>query len=561
MYLRTIKRRNTDGSEVVYYQLAENIWDAERGCAVAKVIYSFGRADELDPDKLRRLARSILRVVDGVPQAPPATSPVVKVRDAWPFGGVFVLEQLWRELGIDAEIKRLASARRIKLPVERALFAMVANRALCPYSKLYCWEQWLREEVYLPSCKDLELHHLYRAMDFLEENKAELERAIYFRMADLMNADVDVIFYDTTSLHFEVDEQDEAVQYKQGRRYEPLRKRGYSKNGREDAPQIVIGLAVTRDGLPVRWWSFPGNTSDVTTVEQVKQDLRGWRLGRCVFVGDSGMMSEDNRRTLSLGGGKYILCCRMRADDEVAKQVLTRAGRYHTVADNLQVKEVLVGDGERRQRYVVCHNPQEEARQRAHRQKVLAELEAELSTLDDSRPGHSKRVCALLSSKRFGRFLRQTSTGKLRIDRTAIAEAARYDGKWVITSNDDTLTAEDMALGYKQLLRVEQAWRQLKSGLDLRPVFHFRPWRIQAHVSITVLGLLLERVAEIRAGDTWRNLRAQLDSIKVVEYDHDAARVQQCSELGPELAALLERLKVVQPPKLLSVRPLPSAQS
>jgi hypothetical protein len=560
MYLRTIKRRNADGTEVVYYQLAENIWDSQRGCAVAKVIYSFGRADELDPDKLRRLARSIRRVVDGIPVPLPAESPAVKVRDAWPLGGVFVLEQLWRELGIDAEIKRLASARRIKLPVERALFAMVANRALCPYSKLYCWEQWLREEVYLPSCKDLELHHLYRAMDFLEEGKAELERAIYFRMADLMNADVDVIFYDTTSLHFEVDEEDEAVQYKQGRRYEPLRKRGYSKNGREDAPQIVIGLAVTRDGLPVRWWSFPGNTSDVTTVEQVKQDLRGWRLGRCVFVGDSGMMSEDNRRTLSLGGGKYILCCRMRADDEVAQQVLTRAGRYHTVADNLQVKEVLVGDGERRQRYVVCHNPKEEVRQRAHRQKVLAELEAELSPLDDSRAGHSKRVCALLSSKRFGRFLRQTSTGKLRIDRTAVAEAARYDGKWVITSNDDTLTAEDMALGYKQLLRVEQAWRQLKSGLDLRPVFHFRPWRIQAHVSITVLGLLLERVAEIRSGDTWRNVRAQLDSIKVVEYDHDAARVQQSSELGPELAALLERLKVAPPPKLLSVRPVPSAQ-
>jgi hypothetical protein len=139
MYLRTIKRRNADGTEVVYYQLAENIWDSERGCAVAKVIYSFGRADELDPDKLRRLARSILRVVDGIPVPLPSASPAVKVHDAWPVGGVFVLEQLWRELGIDAEIGRLASARRIKLPVERALFAMVANRALCPYSKLYCW--------------------------------------------------------------------------------------------------------------------------------------------------------------------------------------------------------------------------------------------------------------------------------------------------------------------------------------------------------------------------------------------------------------------------------------
>jgi hypothetical protein len=560
MYLRTIKRRNADGSEVAYHQLAENVWDSERGCAVAKVVYSFGRADELDPDKLKRLAKSILRVVDDTPQPSQKAAMPIRLRDAWPVGGVWVLAHLWHEVGMDAEIKSLLGASRIKQPFERALFAMVANRALCPYSKLYCWEQWLREEVFLPSCQDLSLHHLYLSMDFLEEHKAALEKAIYFRMADLMNADVDVIFYDTTSLHFEVDEEDEAELRKPGRRYEPLRKRGHSKNGRDDAPQIVIGLAVTREGLPVRWWVFPGNTTDVTTVAQVKEDLRGWRLGRCVFVGDAGMISKPNRRTLSLGGGKYILCCRMRGDDEVADQVLTRAGRYHWVADNLRVKEVFVGDGARKRRYVVCHNPAEEVRQQAHRQKLLVELEAELVSLDQSRSDrHSKRVCELLTSRRYGRFLRQTHKGLLRIDRTAAAEDARYDGKWVITTNDDTLTPEDLALGYKQLMRVEEAWRQLKSGLRLRPVFHWRPWRIQAHVSITVLSLLLERIAEIRAGDTWRNLCAQLETVKVIEYDHDGARIQQTSELRPEVVDLLGRLRVPLPPKLHSVRPLPSS--
>ncbi len=133
---------------------------------------------------------------------------------------------------------------------------MVANRALEPYSKLYCWEQWLREEIFLPSARSLELHHLYRAMDFLERHKAEIEKAVYFKVADLMNADVDLIFYDTTSLHFEVDEEDERTRTKEGRAYAPLRKRGYSKNGRDDAPQIVVGLAVTRDGLPVRSWGL-----------------------------------------------------------------------------------------------------------------------------------------------------------------------------------------------------------------------------------------------------------------------------------------------------------------
>jgi hypothetical protein len=227
---------------------------------------------------------------------------------------------------------------------------MVANRCLSPYSKLYCWEQWIGQEVYLPSARPLQLHHLYLAMDFLEQHKPEVEKSIYFAMADLMNADVDVIFYDTTSLHFEVDEEDEAESCKFERVYEPLRKRGHSKNGRDDAPQIVVGLAVTRDGLPVRSWVFSGQTADVTTVEQIKNDLRGWRLGRCIFVGDAGMNSVDNRRTLALGNGKYILGSRMRAGDEVTQEVMTRQGRYHEVRDGLRVKEVFVGCRRRRRR-------------------------------------------------------------------------------------------------------------------------------------------------------------------------------------------------------------------
>jgi len=563
MYLRITKRRNSDGTEVRYYQLAENVWDAKRGCAIAKVVYNFGRADKVDCDQLRRLAASILRAVssdaraDGVVAAGGAED--LRIRDSWDFGGVHVLEELWRDVGIGEVLTALAEKAGTEQPFERALFAMVANRALEPYSKLYCWEQWLKEEVFLPSAAPLELHHLYGAMDFLEEHKAEVEKAVFFRMADLMNADVDLIFYDTTSLHFEVDEEDEIERKRDDRKYEPLRKRGYSKNGREDAPQIVVGLAVTRDGLPVRSWVFTGDTADVTTVEKVKADLKGWRLGRCLFVGDAGMNSEENRRKLALGNGKYILGSRMRAGDEVTTEVLARPGRYQEVKDNLRVKEVIIGDGERRRRYVVCHNPDEETRQRAHREKLLAEVGAEIEAMK-ARPDrkHSKRTCALLTSSRFGRYLRETKGGRLRIDRAAVAEAERYDGKWVITSNDDTLTAEDLALGYKQLLRVEDCWRQLKSGLHMRPVRHFRPWRIQAHVTISVLALLLERIAEIRAGDTWRNIAARLGQIKVVEYDRGGARVRQTTEVREETVALLQQLGVSLPKRFHVIEPAPA---
>lgn len=568
MYLRTTKRRNADGSEVRYFQLAENVWDAAKGCSVAKVIYSFGRGDDVDAEKMRRLAGSILRVFGDEKDL--AAADDVSVRDAWPYGGVYVLQQFWKELGIDTLIEGLLAPLRVKAPFERALFAMVANRALAPYSKLYCCEQWLRDEVLLPDGSEIELQHLYRAMDFFEDHKAQIEKSLYFTMADLMNADVDLIFYDTTSLHFEVDQED-ALETEDEVKGDPeddvdaeaatvgqsdlgLRKRGHSKNGRTDAPQIVIGLAVTRDGLPVRSWVFPGNTADVSTVEKVKEDLRGWKLGRCLFVGDAGMNSEENRQRLGLGNGKYILASKMRSGDEVTKIVLARAGRYKEVKDNLRVKEVVVGDGERRQRYVVCHNPHEETRQSAHREKLLTQLEAELLALKDkTMQGHSTRVCELLTSRRFKRYLRKVGTGGLAIDRAAVEEASRYDGKWVVTSNDDTLSAEDMALGYKQLMRVEECWRTLKSGLRMRPVYHFRPRRIRAHVGISMLALLLERIVEIRVKDTWRNVRATLQTIKIVEYDRAGARIRQTSNVREDAAALLRKLKVPMPPKVHAV--------
>jgi len=544
MYLRETKRRNGDGSTVRYYQLAENEWDKNKGCAVAKVVYNFGRADGVDRDKLKRLAASILRLFSGVEAL--EAEPDVKVVDSWPYGAVYVLQHLWRELEVDKVLGRGSIH-------EKALVAMTANRALQPYSKLYCHEQWLKEEVFLPGEQNLQLHQLYRAMDYLLVKQEEVEKAVYFKMADLMTADVDLIFYDTTNVHFEVDEEDEVgTKGPDDQERGPLRKRGRAKNKRYDAPLVTVGLAVTREGLPVRSWVFPGNTADVKTVEKVKADLKGWKLGRCVLVGDAGMNSEENRKQLSLGGGKYILAAKMRAGDEVTKQVITCGGRYRVVRGNLRIKEVIVGDGERRRRYVVCYNPEEASRQRQHREKLIQLLKAELETLQPSAAGEklSKRACALLTSKRFGRYLSGPKAGEIHIDRAAVSRDARYDGKWVITSNDDTLTPEDLALGYKQLMRVEECWRTMKSGLKMRPVYHWAPHRIEAHIKLCVLALLLERIAEIRGGDTWRNIAAKLDTIKVVEYIRGEARIHQTTEVRGDAAALLTTLKVPLPPRL-----------
>jgi Transposase DDE domain len=560
MYLRETRQKRTDGSFVTHLQLAESVWNPRKKRSEVRILYHCGRAeDPKTAERLRTLARSILKRCD--PEAIVQHSAQWRLVDAWPYGPLYVLEALWQRLGIADILAEQIQGRKCDFAVERALFAMVANRACAPCSKLSCYEQWLREDVRIEGTVPLALHHLYRAMDILEAHKEGIEQALYCRLADLLHLDVELIFYDTTSLHFAIDEIDrghgdedlvEGSMAAGSKTYKAPRKRGLSKNGRSDAPQIVIGLAVTRDGLPVRHWVFPGNTVEVTTVSQVKDELKGWKLSRCVLVGDAGRVSQDNLKRLSESGGKYIVCMPMRRGDEVTTEVLQRPGRFQQVAENLRVKEVVGGEGERRRRYVVCHNPQEERRQRAHRRQVLSELAAELASLKEVQgESHSKRVCQLRASRRYGRYLRLTKGGLLRIDAAKRRVEEQLDGKFVVHSNDDSLTPADLALGYKQLQRVEEAWRTLKSGLRLRPVYHWAVHRIHAHVALSVLALLLERVIEQACGDTWRNIRADLEQIKLAQLLSPHGEVWQVTKPSPEAAKHLQCLEMKHPPAVL----------
>ena len=545
MYLRQSTQKRADGSTLRHLQIAENVWDPDKKRSRVRILYNCGRAD--DPkatERLRRLARSILKRCS--PEELIAADSTLTVADAWPYGDLYALQRLWERAGLPELIAEQAGSTPLEFSVERALFAMVAHRACAPSSKLHCHEQWLAEDVRIRGCGELKLHHLYRAMDFLHAHKAALEEGLYYRVADLLNLDVELVFYDTTSLHFEIADEDAEAGGA------PLRKRGHSKNGRGDAPQVLVGLAVTREGFPVRHWVFPGNTVDVSTVAKVKRDLKGWRLNRCVFVGDAGMVSAENLKALARGGGRYIVCMPVHRGGE-ADEVIGRRGRYREVAENLHVKEVVVGEGERRRRYAVCFNPREAERQRRHRAKVLADLEAELASLRPSDSGHRKRACELRASRRYGRYVRLTKTGLLRIDRAKVKAAERLDGKFVVHSNDDTLQAEDMALGYKQLQRVEQAWRRLKSGLKLRPVYHRAERRIRAHIALSVIALLLERMAEYACGDTWRNIRDDLKRIKLVQLSGPNGALWQVTEPRKDASKRLKSLRIPPPPPILKL--------
>src|SRR5271157_3062673 len=558
MYLRITQRHNRDGSTVSYYALAESVWNADAKRREARVVHSFGRADQLDRAELERLVKSINRVLDdgndATSSAETSGCPEIEIERVFELGVVLAARALWEELGIGPAIRRCAEQARLTAPHETALFAMAANRLDDPVSKLACAERWLPDIAWLPDAAGLAVDQCYRALDFLAVWADEIEREVFLKAADLFRLDVDLIFYDTTTAYFEIDEPDEHEQEFAGRLYAPLRKRGHSKEGRDNQPQVIIALAVTRDGMPVRSWVLPGNTADVTTVARIKDDLRAWRLGRCVFVGDAGMYSAENMAALSRGLGRYILAVPMRKVKEIELEVLTRPGRYKPVADNLQVKEVVVGDGERRRRYVLCLNPEEAERQRRHREQVLIELAAELSLLREREADHPKAACTLLASRRYGRYLTADYPGRPRLDAAKVKAAEKFDGKFVVITNDDTLSAEDVALGYKGGWIIESCFRRMKqTGLEVRPMFHWTPRRIEAHVRLCVLALQMQRAAEIRCSLPWSRIVHELAALKAVRYRTGERTIVQRTKIADSLGDILKKLGVSIPKKILSV--------
>jgi Transposase DDE domain len=556
MYLRTTQRRKRDGSPVRYLQLAHNEWDAKAGYSKVRVLYNFGREDELDRAAIERLIRSLARALEPAPALAAQAAPELRFLDSRPLGGAYLLDRLWHRLGIDAMLTRLLAGRRLDPRAERVLFALVCNRALEPLSKLAA-TTWVAERVAIPGLEEVDDDSCYRAMDFLLAVEDELAEAVYWATADLLNLEVDLLLLDTTSTYFERDEAEADVIDADGNVVGPaFRVYGKSKDHRDDLPQVVIGLAVTRSGIPIRVWCWPGNASDQELIRQVKDDLRAWKLTRVVWVADRGFCSAENRRYLQRAGGHYILGEKLRSGSKEARAALARQGRYHPVASNLRVKEVVLDDGTMRDRFVVCHNPLEAERDRAVREQILAQLEEQIAG-SDTLPQQQRHdlACRLEAKPGYRRFLRQTKAGLLRIDRAAVAAEERLDGKFLLRTSDPTLSAEDVALGYKQLLEVERAWRDLKTSLELRPVYHRKEERIRAHVLLCWLALLLVRIAENATGDTWRNLRNELERMHLGIFAGPAGTSRQRTELTPGQRSILRALELSEPPRFLHLAP------
>jgi hypothetical protein len=545
MYLRTTTRRAADGTPVRYLQLAHNEWDPAARRSKVRVLYHFGREDELDRDAIRRLIGSLSRALPPGEALVAAAPPELRFAESRPLGGAAALDGLWRRLGLPEILARALRGRRLDPAAERALFAMVANRALAPASKLSC-AAWASERAAIPGLAELSDDQCYRAMDWLLQVEAEIAQQVYWATATLLNLEVDLLFFDTTSTYFETDEADAPTDAAP----KGFRAFGHSKDHRPDLPQVVIGLAVTRTGIPIRVWTFPGNTADQALIRAVKDDLLAWKLGRVVWVTDRGFASAQNRRYLQRAGGHYISGEKLRSESAEAKAALARQGRYQVVAGNLEVKEVVLDEGTMRDRFVVCRNPDEATRDAAIRERLLAQAETAIAGSDALDPAaRAKLACDLRGMPTNRRFLRTTKAGLLRIDRAAVAADAKLDGKFLLRTSDPTLSAADVATGYKQLLEVERGWRDMKTTLDLRPVHHRKEQRIRAHVLLCWLALLLIRLAEQAAGDTWRNLRFELEKCHRVRFAGPTGDVLQRTELTSRQAAIFRALDVPEPPR------------
>jgi hypothetical protein len=550
---------------VRYLQLAHNVWDPVAKRSRAQVIYNFGREDAVSRAALERLVSSLSRYLGPEAGRSASAAEGFAFLESRPLGGAYVLDGLWRRLGIDATMRRLLGKGRRDAAAERVLFALVASRALAPSSKLAA-SHWVAEEVHIAGLEATTDDACYRAMDWLLEIQSTVEREAFRAVADLLNLEVDLLFFDTTPTHFCCDEADAPIARDErglplaegaAARAAGFRSYGHSKDHPDDLPQVVIGMAVTREGIPVRVWSWPGNTADAALIRQVKAELHDRSLGRIVWVADRGFASSENRRALRRGADHYILAERLRSGSAETKAALARPGRYQELPGGLRVKEVRIAPGER---FVLCHHPETAARDAALRERLLARLAAMIGGSD--RPSATRRaeLRGVISTKPGpARFLRTTAGGRLRIDAAAIAAEERLDGKLLLRCSDAELSAEEVAVGYKQLWQIERGWRDMKQIIDLRPVYHRTEQRIRAHVVLCWLALLLVRVAENACEEGWPNLHRELEKLSLGSFSGPAGSFAQCTEISPAQRAILAKLKLAEPPRICELTPTAAA--
>jgi transposase len=464
-------------------------------------------------------------------------------------GPVLIFDRLWKELGIDTVIRSLLSERKFEFNVERAIFLTVLHRLFVSGSDRFC-DKWHRDYV-INGVDDVSLHHLYRAMAFLGEEiedqkdktpfvprciKDVMEEKLFHRHRDLFTS-LDLVFFDTTSIYFE------------GEGGESLGERGHSKDHRSDLKQMVVGAILDDQGKPVCCELWPGNTADVTTLIPVIDRLRNrFHIGRFCIVADRGMVSNKTIGELDERNIPYILGARMRKVRKIREEALSRGGRYQEVYPEgisskdpspLKVKEV----GVDKDRYIVCLNPRQARKDAADRHLIIDALKEKLA----------KNPKALIGNKGFRKYLKMERE-HLSLNQKKVEEEARFDGKWVLKTNTD-LSASQVALKYKELWQVEHVFRDVKSVLETRPIFHKRDETIRGHVFCSFLALVLRKELDRRLEQTglsfeWKDIKQDLKGLQEILIEDQGKPLAIRSECKGTCGKVFQAVGVALPPTI-----------
>jgi transposase len=532
-----------------YVQVVEN--ERVNGTVRQSVIATLGRSDELAASgALASLLASGARFCDQVLLIAARDKDDAFALSAKRIGGPLLFGRLWEELGIQEVLSDLLQERSFEFPVERAIFTATLHRLFVSGSDRDC-VSWM-EDYDIPGSEGLALHHFYRAMAWigqeLEEKpkealaarciKDEIEERLFTRRRDLFS-DLSVVFMDTTSLSF----------YGEGG--ETLGENGFSKDFRPDLKQMILGLVIDGDGWPICTEMWPGNTADVATLLTVIDRLRQrFAIRRVCVVADRGMISSATIAGLEERGLEYILGARERSDAVAKALVLKNKDPFVPLLierkrgeTQLFVKQVTV-EG---RRYIICRNEAEAEKDRLDRQAIVAALQ------DALRRGEK----ALIGNAGYRRYLRKNSATRgeraFEIDAGKLAEEARFDGIFVLRCNAD-VTPLQAVLRYRELLRVEQLFRQSKAVFDTRPIFHSSDAAIRGHVFCTFLALLLQkRLNDLArtAGSKveWRTLLRELDQLSQARMRSSDKDWLIRTDATPAVTAIFRQAHIALPPR------------
>jgi transposase len=577
MYLRHATKRTKDGPRT-YWTLVRSVRRGSR--VVQEVVANLGRLDAAELREAAAIARHFLgtkadqlELFEDRSELSPKSVHVgrVRVERGRAFGDVWLGWVLWKALGLDDFCTQHMSVGREAVPWADISSILVIARLCEPSSELHIAEDWYRKTA-LPDILGIgpdRVHHtrLYQGLDRLLEHKVALQRHLKDRFGALFALEYDLLLYDVTSTYFEGECAGN-----------PVAKRGYSRDGRPDCKQVCIGLVVSREGFPLGYEVFDGNRVDVTTVEEIvaEMETRYGHAGR-VWVMDRGMVSEDNLAWLRAGNRRYLVGTPRAEMKRWAKELSAVEG-WKRVRDGLEVKQCAGPDGT--ETFLLCRSRERHAKEHAMHERATKKIRADLGALGRRLKRSRKRIERGSVDRQVGRILERHSRAAKRFDVQVVFDLSRRsevrltwherkdwqqwaeltEGTYILRTNVNDWSDEELWRTYVQLWQAEAAFRIHKTELSLRPIWHQRADRVQAHILVCFLGLCLWKALEgwqSRAGlgNSPRTLLEELKRIQCVDVvipivDGPELRLRCVVEPDEELATILDRMGLRLPKRL-----------